>query len=179
MLIVGGGPIGILHAMLARMKGAEEHHSRRSLAGASRDGQAHGRRLVVDPREGNVSRGARRDTEAAATTWSSSRRRRRRHVAALDQAALRGRINWFAGLPKDRSTLAIDANIVHYRELRVTGTTACSTSDCRRAAELVNFGRLDVLPLVTRTRPLSEAPTEFATAKDHVSMKTVLIVWPG
>ena len=95
-------------------------------------------------------------------------------AAALDLAAPGGRINWFAGLPKTDSTAAIDTNIVHYKELRVTGTTACSTSDCRRAAELVNSGRLDVLPLVTRVRPLAEAPNEFAGAKDHASMKTVL-----
>ena len=97
-------------------------------------------------------------------------------MAALDLAAPGGRINWFAGLPKTESTAAIDTNVVHYKELRVTGTTACSPSDCRRAADIVSSGGIVVIPLVTRTRPISEAPDEFTSAKDHSSLKTVLVI---
>jgi threonine dehydrogenase-like Zn-dependent dehydrogenase len=60
-------------------------------------------------------------------------------------------------------------HIVHYEELRVTGTTACSASDCRRAADIINSGGLDAMPLVTRTLSISEASAEFVTAKDHSS----------
>ena len=97
-------------------------------------------------------------------------------VTALDLAAPGGRINWFAGLPKAESTAAIDTNIVHYKELRVTGTTACSASDCQRAADIVGSGGIDVMPLVTRTRPISDVADEFIKAKDHTSLKTVLII---
>ena len=68
--------------------------------------------------------------------------------AALRVAGLGGRINFFGGLPKDRPTIAFDSNLVHYKELRVTGTTACSTSDCWRAAAIVNSGRVDLARLV-------------------------------
>lgn len=63
--------------------------------------------------------------------------------------------------------MEIDANLVHYKELSVTGTTACSTQDCRAAA-IVNAGRLDLAPLVTRRLPLGEA-------KDRSGIKTVLM----
>jgi L-iditol 2-dehydrogenase len=177
VLVVGAGPIGLLHVMLARMKGAERiaiadrWPQRLALA------QDLGADRALDLREHTLADAGRPESGdrgfdviiVAAPSLEAD-------VAALDLAAPGGRINWFAGLPKTDSTAPIDTNIVHYKELRVTGTSACSTSDCQRAAEIVNSGRLDVLPLVTRVRPLEEAPKEFVGAKDHASLKTVLTV---
>ena len=68
---------------------------------------------------------------------------------ALQLAAIGGRINFFGGLPKDRPTIQFDSNLVHYKELVVTATTACSTADCRQAAEIVNSGRVDLSDLIS------------------------------
>ncbi len=177
VLVVGAGPIGILHVMLARLKRAasitiaDRWPERLALAGRL------GADRILNVRGQNLAKAAQSEVGArgfdviivAAPSLEAD-------VTALDLAAPGGRINWFAGLPKTESIAAIDTNIVHYKELRVTGTTACSTSDCQRAADIVSSGRIDVMPLVTRTRPISEAPDEFVTAKDHTSLKTVLII---
>ncbi len=94
-------------------------------------------------------------------------------MRAPDMAALGGRIAYFAGLPKEKSRLTLDANTIHYRELRVTGTTACSTGDCRRAAEIVSSGKLDVAPLVTGRIGLDKLPMEFGQ-RAEARIKTVL-----
>ncbi len=65
-------------------------------------------------------------------------------------AALGGRINLFAGLPKDRSRVTFDANVIHSNELVVTATTANTTSDCRAALDLSRPARSAWLP-VSRT----------------------------
>jgi threonine dehydrogenase-like Zn-dependent dehydrogenase len=39
---------------------------------------------------------------------------------------------------------------MHYREIRLTGTTACSSEDCRRAAALLESGRIELSGLVSR-----------------------------
>jgi len=177
VLVVGAGPIGILHVMLARMKGAERitiadrWPERLALAqrlGTDRTLDLRGRSLTDAARPDIGARGFDVIIVAAPSLEVNG--------AALDLAAPGGRINWFAGLPKTDSTAAFDTNIVHYKELRITGTTACSTSNCRSATEIISSGRLDVMPLVTRTRPISEAPAEFVIAKDHTSLKTVLII---
>ncbi len=64
-------------------------------------------------------------------------------AAALELAAPGGRINFFAGLPRDGSRVELDTNLIHYKELLVTGTTACTTDDCREALELVLSGAVD------------------------------------
>jgi L-iditol 2-dehydrogenase len=93
---------------------------------------------------------------------------------AIDLASIGGRINFFGGLPKDRPLINLDSNLVHYKELVVTGTTACSTADCWQAAEIVNSGLVDLSDLVSQRFPLKEAVHAFAAAEDRKSLKIVL-----
>jgi L-iditol 2-dehydrogenase len=93
---------------------------------------------------------------------------------ALSLAGIGGRINYFAGLPKDRPSIQFDSNLVHYKELLVTATTACSTFDCLRAVEIVNSGRIDLSDLVSARFPLAEAQAAFSAAEDRKSLKVVL-----
>jgi L-iditol 2-dehydrogenase len=92
----------------------------------------------------------------------------------LRLAAIGGRISFFAGLPKDRPAINFDSNLVHYKELVVTATTACSTFDCRRAAQIVNSGRIDLSALVSQRFPLAQAAPAFAAAEDRKFLKVVL-----
>jgi L-iditol 2-dehydrogenase len=92
---------------------------------------------------------------------------------ALELAALGGRVNFFGGLPKDRSVVPLDTNLIHYKELLVTGTTACSTYDCWRAAALVRAGRIDLTRLVSGTYPLEQFAEAFAAAQQRSALKIV------
>jgi L-iditol 2-dehydrogenase len=94
--------------------------------------------------------------------------------AAVQIAAIGGRINYFGGLPKDRPSINLDSNVVHYKELMVTGTTACSTADCRQAAAIVNSGRIDLSPIISARYGLSDFAQAFAAAEDRKSLKVSL-----
>jgi L-iditol 2-dehydrogenase len=94
--------------------------------------------------------------------------------AALEVAAIGGRINFFAGLPKDNPTIDLNSNLIHYKELKVTGTTASSTQNCQRAAEIVNSGRIDLSSLISTRFPLSEALDAFSVAETGKALKVVL-----
>ena len=41
-------------------------------------------------------------------------------------AARQGRISFFGGLPKDNPIIALDSNLVHYRELTIVGANGSS-----------------------------------------------------
>lgn len=68
----------------------------------------------------------------------------------------------------------MDANAIHYRELLVGGTTACSTLDCLYAAEIVNSRRLDLAPLVSQRTPIDARPPAFGT-RDPARVKLVVV----
>ena len=93
---------------------------------------------------------------------------------ALRCAAKGGRINFFAGLPSGAGTVPLDANLIHYNELLVTGTTANTNEDCREALELVASVPELFAPLITHRVPLRQADEAFALAASGGALKVVL-----
>jgi L-iditol 2-dehydrogenase len=175
VLIMGAGPIGVMHIKLARARGAGRVIVSEPIAGRAAQARHMGADRVIDPTSENLksvlgeeSQGRGADVIIVAAPV---------HVAqenALDLAAIGGRINFFGGLPKDRPLINIDSNLVHYKELVITGTTACSTADCWQAAQIVNSGLVDLSDLISKRFPLKDAVMAFAAAEDRKSLKIVL-----
>lgn len=175
VLVVGAGPIGIMHVMLARLQGAakvfvSELNTERALQ--VRD---FGADIVVNPADEDLSeimhshtKGTGVDVVIVAAPAHKAQQ------AALEAAAIGGRINFFAGLPKDNPTIELNSNLIHYKELIVTGTTASSTQNCQRAAEVVNSGRINLSRLISARFPLSEAVDAFSVAESGKALKVVL-----
>jgi L-iditol 2-dehydrogenase len=175
VVVMGAGPIGILHMLLAKARGAarvivSEPVENRRLQAANL-----GADLVADPGSEDLkalvlkqsnNRGA--DVVIVAAPSKIAQQ------SAIEIAAVGGRINLFGGLPKDDPIIQFDSNAVHYKELIVTGTTACSTMDCLQAAELVNAGVLDLSSLVTSRFNLSEVKEAFAAAGDGTNLRVSL-----
>ncbi|MEQ8672738.1 MAG: alcohol dehydrogenase catalytic domain-containing protein [Aggregatilineales bacterium] len=165
VLVIGAGPIGILHLMLANLRGAVKvivsdpnanRRNRALLLGAD---------AVIDPTQDDVqsfvdmqSEGRGADAIIVAAPSKSAQE------SVLDLAAIRGRINFFGGLPKHDPFIRFNSNTVHYRELVVTGTTACSTYDCLQALDLVNSDRVDLRPIITSRYALADAVDAFSAA---------------
>ncbi|MHB8627037.1 MAG: zinc-binding dehydrogenase [Aggregatilineales bacterium] len=175
VLVMGGGPIGIMHIMLAKLQGArriilsEIHAERLEKAlqvGADRVVNSREEDLATAVMDESWGEGA--DVIITAVGAHSAQE------SALQLAAIGGRINFFGGLPKARPTVQFDSNTVHYKEIYVTGTTACSTKDCWRAAAIVRSGRLDMATVVSARFPLAEAVRAFSLAEDRNSLKIVV-----
>jgi len=175
VLVVGAGPIGIMHLKLAHLRGAsrvivsEPNPDRLELA--MRMGAERG----VNPSSEDLSMVLAAETNGhgpdvilvAAPSPQAQQ-------ASLQWASIGGRINYFGGLPKDLSTVLLDTNLIHYRELLVTGTTACSTADCWQSSEIINSGRVDLSDLISARFPLSEALAAFASAENGKTLKVVI-----
>ena len=175
VLVMGAGPIGLMHARLARLHGAGRVLVSEPLPERLAQAQQFGADRLINPVEEDLlaviaaeSRSQGADVVIVAAPSHQAQE------AALQAASIGGRINFFGGLPKDRPKIQFDSNLVHYKELVVTGTTACSTADCWQAAEIVNSGRFDLSDLVSLRFPLSQAVQAFAAAEDRKHRKIVL-----
>lgn len=176
VLIIGAGPIGVMHTKLARVRGAGKVIVSEPIPTRVEQVRRMGADLVVNPVEqdlnaviNEVTHGRGVDVIIVAAPVHAAQE------SALTLAAIGGRINFFGGLPKDRPTINLDSNIVHYKELVITGTTACSTADCWQAADIVNAGLVDLRDLISQKFPLKEAVTAFAAAEDRKALKIVLV----
>lgn len=175
VLVMGAGPIGVMQTKLARARGAGRIIvSEPSPERAAQAAQMGAHRVVVPTSEDlnqvilEESSGRGADVIIVAAPAHAAQE------SALDLAAISGRINFFGGLPKDKPSINFNSNTVHYKELVITATTACSTADCWQAAQIVNSGLVDLSALVSQRFPLRDALKGFAAAEDRKSLKIVL-----
>lgn len=175
VLVVGAGPIGIMHMLLARYRGAgkvfvSEVNPERLAQAESFDVDR-----AVNPKSENLSAVIAEETKGRGVdVVIVAAPAPRAQEQAVELVAIGGRINFFGGLPKDRSTIKLDSNLIHYKELVVTGTTACSTDDCRRAAEIINTGRIDLSMLIGARFPLKDVIDALQVMEQGKALKVIL-----
>ncbi|GAA2900237.1 hypothetical protein GCM10020220_107020 [Nonomuraea rubra] len=122
------------------------------------------RRAPGDGRRARPSRRGhrRRPRRAGAEADRRPRRRRGDHGGGLRRRAGAGRADGgqagsdqlFGGLPKDDPIIALDSNLVHYRELTIVGANGSSPAHNAQALRLVAEGAVPVSDLITHRLPL-------------------------
>jgi L-iditol 2-dehydrogenase len=173
VVVVGAGPVGLMHLLVARLAApsavivSQRSEERRRLA------LEYGADKAVGPDDlaeavMDVSGGRGADVVIVAAPAAEAQRQ------ALEIAAPAARINFFGGLPRGKSLVELDTNLIHYKELVVTGTTANTTEDCRRALEMVLGGSIDTAALISRSYRLAEADEAFAAAGSGEVLKVVI-----
>ena len=175
VLIMGAGPIGIMHVLAARAAGAKkilvseqapERIQKAISAGADRVANFRKEPLADIVCAETNGHGA--DVIIVAVAI------REAMETAPALAAIGGRINLFAGLPSGDTAIALDANLIHYKELVVTGTTACSTEDCRRSIGLISSGKTDLRGLISERYRLDQVMEAFRAVRGGRVLKVVL-----
>jgi L-iditol 2-dehydrogenase len=89
-------------------------------------------------------------------------------------AAPRGTVSFFGGLPKDRPTITLDANLVHYHELGVVGANGSTPAHNRQALELIASGAVPVADLITHRLPLEGTVEGIHTATSGEAIKVTV-----
>jgi L-iditol 2-dehydrogenase len=175
VLVIGAGPIGSMHMLLARLRGASVVIVSELIPERVMQAKEMGADRVVNPSEedllavvGEVTDGQGVDAVIVAAPSYKA------HEIAIEATAISGRINFFGGLPKDRTEIELNSNLVHYKELVITGTTACSTDDNWGAAAIVSSGRIDLSRLIGARFPLTKANDAFAMAEEGRSRKVII-----
>jgi L-iditol 2-dehydrogenase len=175
VLIIGAGPIGLMHLMLARAGGASKVIVSEMDAPRAAQAREFGADLVANPAEEDLltrvsdeTQGHRADIVIVAAPSAQAQQE------ALELAAVKGRINFFGGLPKGKENIWFNSNLVHYRQLTVTGTTGSSIRQYRRTMNLLAARRLDVRPFVSARYSLDDVLIAFERARSRHALKVVV-----
>lgn len=157
VLIIGAGPIGCIHASLARTHGAD----RVFIADLSDDrlgfAEAFEPDALINVSENDLVDEVMRLTHGkGAEVIVTANPAPVSIVQAVEVARKAGRILVFGGLPKDNSTPPVDMNLVHYNALYLIGTTTFAPRHYRQAVQLVSSNRIPVDKLITHRFPLDE-----------------------
>lgn len=175
VLVIGAGPIGCLHAALARIRGAASmilvdlRRERLQMAGPF------GADILIDASREDVQARVLEATDGAgASVVVVAAPSHRAQEQAVALAARRGRINFFGGLPKTEPTISLDANTVHYCELTVVGSYGSRPSHNRQALDLVASGRLPMRALVGLELPLDRVVEGLLAVEQGQVLKVIV-----
>ena len=176
VVVVGTGPIGCMHAELAKTYGAtkvimiDTVDERVELARKATSADVFLNGMKVDPVKTvmELTDGFGADVIITACSAGAAQQQ------ALQMAAKRARISFFAGLPKDKPTIQFDSNLVHYREIAVFGAYASHSTDYVRAMALVASRKIDARKFITKRIPLDQIVSGFQFARSGQGLKVVV-----
>ncbi len=167
VLILGAGPIGLLHSQLARLNGAASV-------------------TVIDPIQEKLALAKRLGADQAYTAAAFEEMGLTNHYEVVIDCTgipkvVENGIKYvkdsgtmlFFGVCPDNSKITVNPYEVFKRELRLVGTFALKKT-FGKALALAKSGRIQLLPLVDRRMTLPDAPAYFASVvSGNAGMKTV------
>jgi len=179
VLVMGAGPAGCAHLELARARGAGKvmitQRSRLRLDMA-RD---RFRPDVAFAGEGEsvVERVLEETGGLGADVIIVAAPSRGAQELSLQMIAPRGRINFFGGLPGSDRHITIDANIIHYKEVYVSGASSSLGRQNRESLRLIADGAVSAQKHITHRFPLDQTQDAFAVVESKQAIKAVVFPW--
>ncbi len=155
VLVIGAGPIGLMHILLAKVNGAQKLIVSDPNEWRLHQAELCGADVFVNPEQQNlqeviyeVTAGEGVDVVIVANASPEAQSQ------ALELTRPRGRVNFFGGLPKDEAEVGLNTNLIHYRQLLVTGTTGSNVCQFHSATHLICSGGIELVNLVSNCFPL-------------------------
>lgn len=175
VVILGVGPIGMIHLQLARLAGAQTVIVSDPNTSRLARARALGADVTVDPTEQNLLEVVRDVTGGAGADVAVLCIGLPELVnECLELVRKRGRVSIFAGLAGEGwSTIA--ANLIHYRELTVVGASNSGRESFARAVRLISSGAIDTRSLVTHTFGLSRATEAIEFVSTGEGLKVAVV----
>ena len=171
VLVVGGGPVGLLVAVVARESGGEvlvlevDAHRRSVIAALGFD--------VLDPTTDDVAARVDAWTEGAGVPLAFEVSGSQPGLdTAIEALAVRGRLVVVAIHPQARP---VSLFRLFWRELTVIGARVYERTDYERAVDLVAAGVVPADALISAVVPLSEAAAAFVQLEGGGGVMKVLI----
>jgi L-iditol 2-dehydrogenase len=183
VLLLGSGPMGLMHVMVAKSMGAtvlvsEPDKARRTWAtkfGADVTIDPSTEDLVARVKEITAGKGA--DSVVIVIGIPAL------IPQALAAVKTAGRVVIFAGIPVGSQPAAVDFNVIHYQEIVLTGCEWIGVGPNRDLAtfqvalDMIANGRAPVGQLITHRFSLEDVHEAFRVASSREGLKVIVYPW--
>jgi len=174
VLVVGAGPVGLMHMQMAKIFGAQKVIVSEILEDRLEMALKFGADHVVNPLKENLEevvlnlsngRGADAIIIAASSGQAQSQ--------SLELVAIGGHINFFGTLPKGKDKIVIESNKVHYKNIKILGTTGTTVLNYYKTMELLLSDKIDLSKYISARFKLDQYEEAFKAAKSTGSLKVI------
>lgn len=173
VLIIGMGPIGIMHIMVSRILGAGKIFI--NDLSESRVNKAKELFPEVLPIYGDVLEGFKEYGQSGVDICIIAAPAADAQAKSPEYMNMNGRLLFFGGLPEHKKIVPIDTNILHYKQLRIQGCTKQSVSEYRLCAKLVDDGRIPLDLIMSDSYPVEEYKEAMEQAASAKGLKHVFV----
>jgi L-iditol 2-dehydrogenase len=171
-LVIGAGPIGLLHLLLLKDKGlkvsvADKHDKKLKIArelGADSVSKAHGINTLKKSADNGIGFDYVFECTGVPEVWEAS----------VDYIRRGGTVILFGGC-KSETTVTYDAGKLHYDEITLKGVFHYTPSDVKKAYTLLCGGKLALSRLITGRYPLRQTQKAFDRLSKGVGIKYAII----
>ncbi|NTW72342.1 MAG: alcohol dehydrogenase catalytic domain-containing protein [Eubacteriaceae bacterium] len=179
VVIIGAGPLGNLHADIAKARGAskviisEMNESRLEMAKRFKSID-----VFVNPSKEDLKEVVLRETNGyGADVVIPACPVGAAQEQSLDLVKSRGRVLLFGGLPKDNHHIRLDSNLIHYKEIAIFGGYAYNPDAFKIALDIITENRIQSDQFVTHFLPLKDLSEGIRLIKSGEAIKVVLKPW--
>jgi L-iditol 2-dehydrogenase len=175
VVIIGAGPIGCLHAQLAKLRGAEtvimiEINDKR-LELVKQFGVDY---TINSMKEDSIKRVKELTDGRGADKVISANPSTAAQAQSIFMAKKGGTVVFFGGVAKGALT-ELDTNVIHYNSLWIYGHFGANTMQVQKSFELTVSGRFPIEKFITHVLPLSEINRGIELTKSGEAIKVVLL----
>lgn len=174
--VIGTGPIGIMHAELARSRGAGKvfliNRSQPRLDRAHPLGYD---AYISSQKDDAVQRVLELTDGMGANVVIVTAGSEAAMQMGLAMTGKMGKVCFFAGLPKDKPQVTIDANFLHYRQITIYGTFSSAPRHNALAIEMIRSGKLNVDYLLTHAVSLQHINEGLQLVEKQAGMRIVVV----
>jgi len=180
VMIIGAGPLGLLHSFAARQKGAEKIILSEILPHRRDIGTRLFADSVIDPTNPDLPErvmDATHDKGVDAIIFACSQ-------TGLNDTFMKllapgGRISFFSGTSPLLAESRLDSNFIHYNEISISGAYGCTADQNKQAIHLLASGQLPFDELITNRVVLEDIKKGFEHTKYRKGIKSVVEVQNG
>ena len=172
-VIVGAGPIGLTHLQLAKHSGARVAVSDLIPARLEKARELGADDLIDASRDDPVERVSALTGGYGADVVIAAVGAPRALEQALQMAGICATVNYFAGTYPP-ATLDLDPNLIHYKQIRLTGSHDYTPHHFRTAMSFIEMKTVRVVPLVSHELPLERVKQGFDVVAGQEGFKVVI-----
>lgn len=174
VLIVGAGPIGLMHLQLSKIVGASKVIVSEPIASRREKALKLGADVVVDSMNEDLEEVIKRETDGLGVDVVILAI----GVPAIVNSTIKlckkgGTVCLFAGF-SGTGECTIEVNTIHYNEINVCGSTAYKKEDYIEAAELVKNKKINLDEIATHTFSLDKFYEAYETQKSGEGLKIMI-----
>lgn len=174
--VIGAGPIGIMHAVVSRLQGAQKVWMLDTMANRLEMAE----RFDIDGTVQVKSDGSHLERMSELTDGLGPSvvivacSNAHAQADALEIVGKGGRVEFFGGLPKSAPTAVLNTNHLHYKEIVITGSYSEKMSDFQASQALIQGGRFPADKIITHHLPLDRIDEAFPLMESGEALKVCI-----